>query len=69
MCLCSGCHTLSSNFSAHKTPLEFFEWLEGIKWRDRIDELSKRSRQVVKVTPEIILAQIEILKEFKNNIK
>ena len=25
-CLCSGHHTLSSKFSAHKTPSEFVEW-------------------------------------------
>ena len=28
ICLCSGCHTLSSKFSAHKTPNEFRIWLE-----------------------------------------
>lgn len=33
--LCSGCHTMSSKFSAHKTPLEFTEWItkkRGQKW-------------------------------------
>lgn len=25
--LCSGCHTLSSKFSAHLTPMEFSEWI------------------------------------------
>ena len=29
--LCSGCHTMSSKFSAHKTPIEFIEWIKG-KW-------------------------------------
>jgi len=61
MCLCSWCHTLSSNFSAHKTPLEFFEWLEWIKGRDWIDELSKKSKQIIKVTPEMLKDEIENL--------
>lgn len=26
--LCAGCHTLSSTFSAHKTPVEFVEWIK-----------------------------------------
>ena len=26
VCLCPGCHTLSSKFSAHKTPIEFIQW-------------------------------------------
>ena len=65
ICLCAWHHTLSSNFSAHLTPLEFFEWLEGIKWRDWIDELSKSSRSVIKVTPELLHNHIKELNEFK----
>jgi len=33
--LCSGCHALSSTFSAHKTPAEFVEWAKnrrGDRW-------------------------------------
>ena len=44
VCLCSGHHTLSSMFSAHKTPLEFLEWIKskrGDKWYDSIRETSR----------------------------
>ena len=37
--LCSGCHTMSSIFSAHKTPLEFIEWIRefwGEEWYERL---------------------------------
>lgn len=47
-CLCVGCHTFSSKFSAHKTPAEFVEWAierRGKKWYDR---LKKRKNQTVK---------------------
>lgn len=64
MCLCAWCHTLSSNFSAHQTPLEFFEWLEWIRGRDWIDELSRRSRVIESVSPDLLRDKIGILKEF-----
>ena len=47
-CLCGGCHTFSSKFSAHKTPAEFVEWAierRGKKW---YDSLKKRKNQTVK---------------------
>ena len=34
-CLCSGCHVLSSKFSAHLTPADFVDWAvkyRGNKW-------------------------------------
>ncbi len=65
ICLCSGHHTLSSSFSAHQTWLEFFEWLEGIRWRDWIDELSKKSQKIVKVTPDLLKEHIKYLNNFK----
>jgi len=43
-CLCSGCHTLSSSFSAHKTPLEFVDWLYKTKGEAFIDNLRKKAR-------------------------
>lgn len=64
ICLCSWCHTLSSNFSAHQTPLEFFEWLEWIRGRDWIDRLSKKSRQTIKYTPEMLKIEIENLQHY-----
>jgi len=71
ICLCSWCHTLSSNFSAHQTPLEFFERLEWIRWRDWIDELSNKSRHTIKVTPEFLHNRIKEIEDFikKSNKK
>jgi hypothetical protein len=46
--LCAGHHTLSSTFSAHKTPAEFIEWIKekrGIKW---YEELRARAKTMVK---------------------
>lgn len=37
--LCSGHHTMSSKFSAHKTPLEFIEFIKelwGEEWYERL---------------------------------
>jgi len=69
MCLCSGCHTLSSNFSAHQTSLEFFEWLEWVKGRDWIDKLSKKSREICNVNSELLKEHIEHLEYFINKNK
>ena len=64
MCLCSWHHTLSSEFSAHQTSLEFFEWLEWLRGRDWINELSLQSRQIVNVTPEFINDKIDVLQDY-----
>lgn len=45
ICLCAGCHTLSSVFSAHKTPAEFIEWIKeyrGLEWYERLREKARR---------------------------
>lgn len=50
ICLCVGCHTFSSVFSAHKTPLEFVDWLRevrGEKW-----EASLRAKACQKLTKD-----------------
>ena len=39
ICLCSGHHTLISTFSAHKTPLDFIDWLKEYKGDAFIDKL------------------------------
>lgn len=46
--LCSGHHTLSSGFSAHKTPLEFVEWLYQYKGQEFMDKLRFASKQIFK---------------------
>ena len=66
ICLCSYHHTLSHDFSAHQSPLEFYEWIVQIKWKEFIEEMSKKSQQVVKVTPEYIKACIKELQDFKD---
>lgn len=48
ICLCSGHHTLSSQFSAHKCPMEFSEYIKekrGIEWFNR---LRTKANSVVK---------------------
>ena len=42
--LCAAHHTLSSVFSAHKTPRAFFLWLEGKMGKEKLDALEKRSQ-------------------------
>lgn len=69
ICLCAGHHTLSSHFSAHQTPLEFFEWLEWLKGRDWIDRQSLKSRIVCKVTPDLIKQHIVDLREYISKYK
>ena len=65
--LCSGCHTLSSKFSAHQTPFEFFEWLEKQEGREYIDELSLQSREVADINSELLQEQIDYLTKYKDN--
>lgn len=46
ICLCSWHHTMSSKFSAHKTPLEFAEWVitrNGRGWYDNLKAKSKKT--------------------------
>ena len=63
ICLCSGCHTFSSKFSAHKTPLEFVEWLFEEYGEDYIYDLKKAAQQVNTKSKE---EWYEILKLFDN---
>jgi len=51
ICLCVGHHTFSSTFSAHKTPLEFTQWLLEYKGRDYIDRLQLRANTTSKLHP------------------
>ena len=63
ICLCSGCHTFSSLFSAHKTPTEFTYWLESVRGRDYMDNLQELAHIPMKVTPEYLQDQIEYFKK------
>ena len=60
LCLCAGCHTLSSTLSAHKTPVEFTRWLEEYKGKKWIDNLCKMSNSISKPTK----SELEETKEY-----
>ncbi len=62
ICLCSGCHTFSSVFSAHKTPTEFTYWLESVRWKEYIDTLTEMAHIPMKVTPELLQDYIHTFK-------
>lgn len=47
--LCAGHHTLSSSFSAHKTPLEFTDWLYKYRGVDKIMHLRIRANSISKL--------------------
>lgn len=65
--LCVGHHTFSSSFSAHKTPLEFIDWLYDYKGRDKIDILRLKANTVSKLhTFEKELLLNELNKEIKD---
>lgn len=67
ICLCVGCHTFSSKFSAHKTPLEFTQWLVKYKGQNFIDMLQLRANATSKLHPfekQILLDELN--KEIKS---
>lgn len=67
ICLCVGHHTFSSKFSAHKTVLEFVEFLIDYKGQDHIDRLRLKANTVSKLHPfekQILLDELN--KEIKS---
>lgn len=48
VCLCVGCHIFSSKFSAHKTPLEFVEWIRDSRGADWYSDLRTKAREIYK---------------------
>lgn len=66
ICLCVAHHTFSSQFSAHKTPLEFVEWLKTYKGEKEIQRLRVKSNGIGKFTH---FEKEILLKELKNEIK
>jgi hypothetical protein len=51
ICLCVGHHTFRSDFSAHKTPFEFSDWLERYKGSDFIMRLRVKANSISKLHP------------------
>jgi 5-methylcytosine-specific restriction endonuclease McrA len=46
--LCAGHHNFSTEFSAHKTPLEFAEWVKELKGDEWYQRLLVKAKQVYK---------------------
>lgn len=66
--LCSGCHVLSSVFSAHKTPVEFVEWIKekrGEEWYMNLRKIAKT--EIVKRTKDELLHIHKNLLEIKEH--
>jgi hypothetical protein len=62
VCLCVGHHTFSSTFSAHKTPLEFVDWLTRKKGESFIMKLRVRANALSKLMTfekEILLQELK----------
>lgn len=66
ICLCVSHHVFSSVFSAHKSPLEFTDWLYRYKGKEYIDLLRIKANAVSNLHPfEKKLLLIELDKEIK----
>lgn len=64
--LCVAHHVFSSRFSAHKTSVEFFLWLEETKGRDYVDRLRIKANSVSKLHG---FEKELLLQELRNDIK
>ena len=73
ICLCVGHHTFSSKFSAHKTSVEFTEWLYEYMGAEKMQLLRIRANQTSKLHPfekEILLEELKKeIKELQKEIK
>lgn len=65
ICLCVGHHTMSSKFSAHKTPTEFTKWIYTYKGDNYMDNLALEARRTVKFS---VNEKIELLTKLTNRI-
>ncbi len=66
ICLCAKHHVLG-NFSAHKAPLEFSEWIKEIRGEKWFNELLSKSRKMVAT---IDYAKIKLgLYEYRDSLK
>ncbi len=66
VCLCVGCHTFNSNFSAHKTPTEFTYWLHETYGDEYMEELKTKAHKTVKWFKH---EKEELLQELRDKIK
>jgi len=68
ICLCTG-HHLLSNFSAHKSPIEFYEWLKEKRGEEWYDNLRAKSREIRQFSDADKLAIVATLKARIKEIK
>lgn len=61
-CLCVNHHTFSSDFSAHKTPVEFTDWLRSKYGTQFIDDLRIESQKRVSMKTDDYLDMEKKLK-------
>ena len=66
VCLCVGCHTFNSSFSAHKTPTEFTYWLHETYGDEYMDELKRKAHKTVKLFKH---EKEELLEELKKRLE
>ena len=66
MCLCSGCHILSSSFSAHQTPLDFTYWIRKKRGNVWFNRLQKKAHTTVHYA---LFERKEILKDLQSKVK
>lgn len=62
VCLCVGHHTFRSDFSAHKTPIEFIEWLynkKGVQFMDKLRLKANGLGKFTKFEKEILLKELK----------
>jgi len=62
VCLNAGYHTLSSNFSAHKTPIEFIDWIKnkrGLKWLEDLRIKSNENGKLHDFEKKILLQELK----------
>lgn len=65
-CLCAGCHTFSSSFSAHQTPTIFAEWIIGERGQEWHDDLISQANTIKKWTKH---DKEELFKQMKEGLE
>ena len=68
-CLCVGCHTFSSKFSAHKTGIQYTHWLEEKKGKKWVETLQRMSNEIYRPTLEEMEETLTYLEKYVNNAK
>jgi len=59
VCLCAGCHTLT-NTSAHKSPLDFMEWIRAKRGETWYKTLQLKANTITKNDKKLLKLYLEI---------